>query len=73
MNEGSSEEIGGDRLDELIFASRKFDAFDLIRKQRGCGLGESVMLFSERYRELRAKSSERFVCSHEQYWEGFYS
>jgi hypothetical protein len=73
MNEEASQEFKIEGLDSLIFANRKLEGMRLIREQRGCELDESLRIFSNRYRQLRAEDPEGFICDHERYWEGFYS
>jgi hypothetical protein len=60
-------------IDPHIFANRKLEAVIRIRAVTGCGLHESLDIFSARYQLLRAARPERFECSDEEYWIGFYS
>jgi hypothetical protein len=60
-------------IDKAIFANMKLPAIKEIRALAGCGISDAVFMLSDRYKMLRAESPERFVCSHEECWEGFYS
>jgi hypothetical protein len=69
----SSQSSQSDALDDLIFANRKLEAVQLLRKQHGFNIAEATEVLSRRYRELRATDSARFACSDEEYWRGFHS
>jgi hypothetical protein len=60
-------------IDEDIFANQLISAIQRIRDASGCGISEAVGKVSERYSTLRVQRPERFSCSHENYWDGFYS
>ena len=60
-------------IDEAIFANRKLPAIEQIRALSGCDLKEALERLYERYTELRAEAPERFSCTDQDYWAGFYS
>jgi hypothetical protein len=60
-------------IDEAIFANLKLSAIQQIRAACGCSLGDAIEMLFKRYAELRTTSPNRFSCSEEDYWAGFYS
>jgi hypothetical protein len=60
-------------LDELIFANRKLDVIQMLRRQRRLDAKAATDAFASRYRQLRANFPDRFTCDDEEYWRGFYS
>lgn len=64
---------GWQEIDAAIVADQKLSAIQQIRQQCGCSLREGLQLLAERYARLRKESPERFGCSDQEYWSGFYS
>ena len=60
-------------IDEAIFANLKLPAIRHIRAASGCSLKEAIDVLYERYAKLRAEAPDRFNCTDEDYWAGFYS
>lgn len=60
-------------IDEAIFASLKLPAIQQIRALSGCSLNEALEMLRERYAKLRTEAPDRFDCTDQDYWSGFYS
>lgn len=59
-------------VDPYIFANLKIAALKLLREKVG-SLTEANEVLCERYALLRQANPEKFTCSHDDYWAGFYS
>jgi len=60
-------------IDEAIFAKHILAAVRQIRSAGNCGLREAMELLHARYAKLRAEAPDRFACTDQDYWAGFYS
>lgn len=60
-------------LDEHILACHILLAVECIRRFTGVGIHNALEIHANRYRELPDQRPDDFVCSHEEYWQGFYS
>jgi hypothetical protein len=60
-------------IDDLIFANKKTSAIKEIRAMTCGGIVEALQILTDRYNKLRTEAPDRFNCSHEEYWSGFYS
>lgn len=60
-------------LDAFIFSGQKVRGIAFISSQLGCPLHRALEAFTARYDALRAAEPDRFQCSHDEYWRGFYS
>jgi len=72
LNANLSQEAASE-IDALIYERRILEGMKKIREVLSIRLGQSNLVYSMRYKALRASNPVRFVCSEETYWNGFYS
>jgi hypothetical protein len=60
-------------VDEDLFAGNKLQAVMKIRQFTGLNLSEVGEMMYSRYRKLRDEQPHKFIQSHEEYWQGWYS
>ena len=68
-----NQDCGDPELDRLILQHQPVAAIALVTKKSACGIPDALEIVSKRYSELRLSAPQGFVCSHEEYWKGFYS
>jgi len=69
MTDGAAVDVA----DEQILGRQIIRGLKTLREHLGCSLHEALDVFAARYDVLRAERPEDFVCSHDEYWVGFYS
>lgn len=61
------------KLDEFIFQGHVLGGLTLLRSHVDPALSAGLDVFVARYRQLRSSAPDRFTCTDEAYWRGFYS
>ncbi|MET8637372.1 hypothetical protein [Streptomyces sp. NPDC004680] len=59
--------------DDHILSNQIMRGLIALRGHFGCSLHKALDVFAARYEVLRAERPGDLVCSHEDYWVGFYS
>jgi hypothetical protein len=59
-------------IDADIFGNQKLLALQKMCAH-GASLRDAIVLLHERYAVLRERHPDKFTCSDEEYWAGFYS
>jgi hypothetical protein len=72
MNGQAPEQQSTEDLDSLIFSNQKLEAVQLLRR-RGLTLAAAKEALAARYKQLRSRFPDRFVCGDAEYWQGFHS
>lgn len=63
-----------EEIDQHIYNSRILEGIKKLKDDiRVIGLHQSKDLFQWRYEQLRSSNPRGFFCSHNAYWDGFYS
>ena len=60
-------------VDEDLFAGLRLQAVKRIRELSGLRLSEASEMMYKRYEKLRAEQPDKFMESHEEYWQNWYS
>lgn len=60
------------QVDICVYQCAIIKGIMLIVRTLQIGLHASQDVYSWRYEQLRAANSRNFICSHEDYWSGFY-
>ncbi|MCX5560747.1 hypothetical protein [Streptomyces sp. NBC_00038] len=69
MTDGAAVDVA----DDQILAKQIIRGLKVLHEHLGCSLHESLDVFAARYEVLRVERPDDFVCSHDEYWVGFYS
>ncbi|MFE0629439.1 hypothetical protein ACFW3D_21075 [Streptomyces sp. NPDC058864] len=69
MTDGASVDVA----DEQILARKIILGHKALMNHLGCSLQEAIHIYAARYEVLRVQRPEDFVCSGDEYWDGFYS
>lgn len=69
----SEDQADWQALDPLVLSGAKLQFIVQVQAVRGIGLPEALDLLRRRYEYLRKSRPQDFHCTHEEYWQGFYS
>ncbi|GAA3831872.1 hypothetical protein [Streptomyces chiangmaiensis] len=68
-----TEDAAVDVADDQILSNQLIRGIKTLRDYLGCSLHEALDVFAARYEVLGVERPGDFVCSHDEYWVGFYS
>ncbi|MFD9222321.1 hypothetical protein ACFWDI_20440 [Streptomyces sp. NPDC060064] len=69
MTDGAAVDVA----DDQILAGKIILGHKTLMDHLGCSLHEAIRSYAARYEVLRVERPDDFVCSHDEYWVGFYS
>jgi hypothetical protein len=73
MADNEDERLDWESLDPLVFAGSKLEFLVQVQASTGVGLQKALEILTARYDILRRSHPDAFICSHDEYWKGFYS